>query len=544
MAINTLITLKDALTAFADGHGQLQGRIIFEADDHREPYITVENTYPLLFVAPIDVTVGRAMNVHTLRVYVYERINDDREDVLENANDTSLILRDIRVWWNDYGTDDILIVDDPIGTFACDRELDNLVGYFSDIRFEIPSHGRCSVPVTVKPNPPTTCEDATYEITDTDLNVFYSGSISSGGNLDQVIQDSKAILKNTVDTILSITSILAEGSADIIAPDVKLHIKAEDDGTIANVTIPSGVNDEYIVDNNDISVNGVLEFDIHATHSLDVRLRDTSNGVVTPVSVTDSGNHATIVLPNTSLEVNGVSEGSVVAGSTVDVQLSDSGGTVTPDSVTLVGTDLQIVLPDAPPATPRSTATLMKTGQITSYRTGDDGDIEAGRLTNFLTLDSAPLHNDGSPTINTTTNRFTDTLGGQTYTNNIVLDWSTWNGSTLLGWYRIANASNVTWNTAIDSALSLSVGSFTTGWRLPNIMEFCSILNWGLTSYLNYAPFNLGSLAFQTSTTWAFTTTNNITIGPTGFLGISAKTNASGRFIGVRNFTVTGTTLT
>lgn len=189
-------------------------------------------------------------------------------------------------------------------------------------------------------------------------------------------------------------------------------------------------------------------------------------------------------------------------------------------------------------------ATLMKTGQITSYRTGDDGDIEAGRATNFLTLDSAPLHNDGSPTINTTTNRFTDTLGGQTYTNNIVLDWSTWNGSTLLGWYRIANASNVTWNTAIDSALSLSVGSFTTGWRLPNIMEFCSIMNWGLTSYLNYAPFNFGGIAFQTSTTWGFTTTNNITIGSTGFPGISIKTNASGRYVGVRDFTVTGTTLT
>ena len=34
MAINTLVTIKDAITAFADGHGQLQGRVIFEADDH------------------------------------------------------------------------------------------------------------------------------------------------------------------------------------------------------------------------------------------------------------------------------------------------------------------------------------------------------------------------------------------------------------------------------------------------------------------------------------------------------------------------------
>ena len=47
-------------------------------------------------------------------------------------------------------------------------------------------------------------------------------------------------------------------------------------------------------------------------------------------------------------------------------------------------------------------ATLMKTGQTTSYRTGDDGDLEAGRATDFFTLASNnPFGN---------TNRFTDEL--------------------------------------------------------------------------------------------------------------------------------------
>jgi len=63
-------------------------------------------------------------------------------------------------------------------------------------------------------------------------------------------------------------------------------------------------------------------------------------------------------------------------------------------------------------------ATLMKTGQTTSYRTGDDGDLEAGRETNFTTLRRR------NPFANL--NRFTDELGGQTYTNNIVIDWSTY----------------------------------------------------------------------------------------------------------------------
>lgn len=205
MAINTLVTIKDSITAFAESHGQLQGRVIFEADDHRSAYITEENTYPLLFVAPIDVAVNRAMNVHTLRVYVYERINDDRLDVWENANDTSLILRDIRVWWNDYGVDDINIVEDPIGQFGCDKELDNLVGYFADIRFEIPSHGRCQVPVDAATIPSNICEDATVRNTD----LTYLNTVASGGTL--ILPDTTYnFIVNGVTTSVTIPSLKTE----------------------------------------------------------------------------------------------------------------------------------------------------------------------------------------------------------------------------------------------------------------------------------------------------------------------------------------------
>ena len=94
-------------------------------------------------------------------------------------------------------------------------------------------------------------------------------------------------------------------------------------------------------------------------------------------------------------------------------------------------------------AVSRSTAQLMKTGQTTSYRTGDDGDIEAGRLTSFTTLaENNPFGN---------TNRFTDELGGTTYTKNIVIDWSTYNGTNVLGYYRIATVV-ADWNAAIDAA--------------------------------------------------------------------------------------------
>ena len=188
-------------------------------------------------------------------------------------------------------------------------------------------------------------------------------------------------------------------------------------------------------------------------------------------------------------------------------------------------------------------ATLMKTGQTTSYRTGDDGDLEVGRATDFFTLGTNnPFGN---------TNRFTDELGGGTYTNDIVIDWSTYDNvsGTVLGWYRIpATAGRQTWNNAIDNALLTSIGSFTTGWRLPNVLELISIVDFGVVNVLNYAPFNLSLLSTNqwlwTSTTNpnATTTAQTLVTSQGGNLARITKTTLQS-YIPVRTFTVTGTTL-
>lgn len=182
--------------------------------------------------------------------------------------------------------------------------------------------------------------------------------------------------------------------------------------------------------------------------------------------------------------------------------------------------------------------TLMKTGQTTSYRTGDDGDIEAGRATSFTVLAS------NNPWGNT--NRFTDTAGGQTYTNRIRVDWSTYNGSTVLGYYQLATPLSYTWNQAIDWALALSISTFTSGWRLPNVNEFMNLFNWGIAQNLNYAPFSFLSLSHFSSTTSQRSTTTAFLINSNsdGPIGEFSKTTARNTVFAVRTFTVTGTTLT
>lgn len=191
-------------------------------------------------------------------------------------------------------------------------------------------------------------------------------------------------------------------------------------------------------------------------------------------------------------------------------------------------------------------ATLIKTGQTTSYRTGDDGDIEAGRATSFSVLASNnPFGN---------TNRFTDELGGQTYTNNIVIDWSTYDGATVLGYRRTVNATAITWNNAIDGALAVSIDTYTTGWRLPNIKEMMNIWNGGVSLSYNYSPFNLntgGSWNIWTSNTPSIASTvawvvQIANIGSFTYIGKTLTTSGGNdcRYIPVRTFIVTGTTLT
>jgi len=483
MGINTLITIQDSIQEFVDGHEQLQ-RVVFCADDHRSSYITEDSTFPMLVVCPIDVDVTNGMNVHTLRFYVYERINDDREDVWENANDTSLILRDIRVWWNSYNQDsDIEIVQDPTGLFVSDRELDKLVGYYSDIDFEIPSHGRCDVPVSVTPVPPETCAVATYTVEYASGTLIESGTIASGATKTitvpdcPTIEDATWVLKDADGNILDTGTIASGASADITAPS-------------ATYT------------NTDATYSG---------------------------SVLSGG---ALSIPDSQINVNSVDQGDVVSVQTIDVNLSDSGGTVTPDAIVLTGNSLDITLPDA--ASSVVGATLLKTGQTTSYRTGDDGDIQAGRDVDFFTLNyTNPFGN---------TNRFTDELGGATYANGVVIDWSTYDGATVSGYY-VGDATTArNWDTSIDWALSLSVSTFTTGWRLPNIFDLMNVSYYAQGSIFDYPPFNIttpmwSSNTYVGGTTQAWYFTND------GRLTRLAKTS-NNRTMACRTFTVTGTTLT
>ena len=144
----------------------------------------------------------------------------------------------------------------------------------------------------------------------------------------------------------------------------------------------------------------------------------------------------------------------------------------------------------------RSTAMYMKSGQQQSFISGDAGDVDYGRDNDFLTLDSPPVHDDGTDTINTTTNRFTDELGGQDYATGIILDWSSWNGSQVAGWQNNTGltSSYMPFDAAKQFCDSFNLVGFS-GWHLPSLKELMSIC---AVKYhcLDYAPFNSAAINF------------------------------------------------
>jgi hypothetical protein len=295
----------------------------------------------------------------------------------------------------------------------------------------------------------------------------------------------------------------------------------------------------------DVDVNGVNEGLIPSVQDIDIILTDGTNPV-TPDAVTIIGNTVTIEAPDATVENSDASyTDTVVSGGTLilpdeTINIVDEDGNPL-DTITFpVYTDPNIDITSYCPAvTPVPVgATLMKTGQTTSYRTGDDGDLEAGRATDFLTL--ASNNPFGS------TARFTDELGGSTYTNNIVIDWSTYNGSDVLGYYSGGLGLNRNWDTAVDWGIGLSVGTFTSNWRLTNVREIQNLIKYeGSNRALNYAPFNLSTaISFWTSTTYVNTTTSAFVQTNDSFILTTAPKTASYRTMAVRTFTVTGTTLT
>jgi hypothetical protein len=219
-----------------------------------------------------------------------------------------------------------------------------------------------------------------------------------------------------------------------------------------------------------------------------------------------------------------------------DIELVDtSDAPITPDSV--VGNKIVV---DTSAGCSAKGLLPLKSGQTTSYATNDDGNLQRGREVDVNTL----FYNNGFGT----TDRFTDELGGQTFTKNIVIDWGTWDGGTNVNGYILSSNSDSN-NGTTDWTTWMSGQPYTTGgfgdWYVVNASEISTLINYNDTSGLNDYPFysSINHRLF-TSTTAPNNTANAIYKQRNSFDLAQVSKTSNNYSMWVRTFTWNGATLT
>lgn len=155
--------------------------------------------------------------------------------------------------------------------------------------------------------------------------------------------------------------------------------------------------------------------------------------------------------------------------------------------------------PAPPPPIIVFEAGVPRTGQLTSFAPGDDGDLRQGVSTNF-----AGLFNNGNGTL-------TDHMTKLTWLNNMNCPVEARDWATALTDVASLNADG-TMN-GNDCGDTSNEGSHQTDWRLPNVRELESLNNFGSPSLPSIRLFgtaafrnNAGVLVFWSSTTVAANT--------------------------------------
>lgn len=364
--MTTYIQLLNKIEAFCDAHYQIQ-RYGGEFREQMPNLSTESEKYPIVFVTPTNGVPMYDTNQISLDIYCVDIIQKGRENINTILSDCHLILTDLYGYFSQGSDLSVDVIGQPSQEPLNNLDLDYVAGWKMTIVFEVDGYCVEAIPMGTIPSGGGECQDATYTITDDAGNTLYSGSITSGGSLTQAITDSSAVLKDTAGSTISTTSINAQASSDITAPDGTVTITDDSANVLHTVNVKSNGSASQVISDSTVANSD-------ASYSVGVNAE------------------GSLVLPDSQINVNSVSQGNVVSVKTVDVNIQDSGGAVTPDSVSLVGNTLTIQVPkDLTLYAPYSSGDTTISFTII---TGSDGTITSVNTTG---LTSVTYDINGSP---------------------------------------------------------------------------------------------------------------------------------------------------
>ena len=423
--------IKSEFELLASGHYQIHS-FLYAQEFEQQAY---ENLiYPLMLVYPLGGSLSGTSYTRNYRVVIADRVLKSEGNELEVESDTQLIALDTLAYWMKLGTNErFSITSSNTITPFWEKWGDEVTGHFVDIGIEeFYDFNSCAIPLSSAiPSPTNPCKDArilinsviygnapsdsnfnvvvknqsgtlvgsliggewivntgagcldsTYTITNSTGTTLYTGTIPSGGTLNQAISNSTLNVNNSASTLISSRSILAQGTSSYNVADSVAVIKDSAGTTLKsenilataseNITINDSVAvikdsvgatlksenilseaTENIVINN--SLVNVRKSDNVLINAVSVKAENTENYLVADSTITNNAVSPTytqlvkategLILPTQQIQNNGVASGFIPSVGTINVTTNSA-----PTSFTITGRTIDIVVPSG--ATP------------------------------------------------------------------------------------------------------------------------------------------------------------------------------------------------
>lgn len=444
--------------------------------------------YPLLWMVPQSATPSLREVTQTFTLLCMDLVDSGEKNETEVLSDTQQIILDVCSYYRQQHSQSYIIDFGGTVTPFTEAYPERVSGNSIVITIRQPfDYNECAIPASSVPVPPIpSCDPATWILENTGGTQLSTGTIGSGLSDTITAPDATWTLFQQISgNTISTGSIESGDSENIFAPnavvlrDGSFYANVDSGDTIDVPSAPTPCADAIV------ELNGVEMATIPSGDTENIEVRQSSGATLVG---SKQGQHWRV--GDSDIDINGTPVASVKAEDSLSIDVTQSGSPVGSWN----GSEWII-----PPPTINKTGMPWKTGQTVSYYAGDDGDLQLGRGADFFTLEENNYFGN--------TARFTDTLGGSTYANDIVIDWSTHEQDTgdVIGWYRAVVNAGTNWTSAFDNAPA-SVDGFA-GWRVPNYHEIERVYYTEVRG-ITYAPFNVAAgFSLWCSTTYPTDTT-------------------------------------
>ena len=139
-------TVVNALEQFSANHLSLK-RFKCSFFEQMDNFSTSENSFPILYAIPNDISFEYNIDVMSFRVYCVDVLQKDRSNEQVILNETLLILRDLNNWFKQNNYNNLNVLNNPRAIPVNNFLTEFTTGWYIDIDVEVEGETNdCSIP--------------------------------------------------------------------------------------------------------------------------------------------------------------------------------------------------------------------------------------------------------------------------------------------------------------------------------------------------------------------------------------------------------------